>query len=90
MASRVVPNLAKVASRKLRVHGYDSNFACTLQIYNRVDVYPLIACIGVAVSFCVYKGSEHLLVRRALLTPDSDSKLEIHRFPRRGAGKPRR
>ena len=37
------------------------------QIYNRVDVYPLVACIGVALSFCVYKGSEHLLVSRAAL-----------------------
>ena len=35
------------------------------QIYNKVDVYPLVGCVAVAVSFCVYKGTEHMLVSEA-------------------------
>ena len=67
MASRVVPNLAKVRGRGRGLFFDALHFATTLvmppQIYNKVDVYPLVACVGVAVSFCVYKGTEHLLVR---------------------------
>ena len=70
MSSRVIPSLAKVRIEFFGpLHFYVLTcFVCfCLQIYNKVDVYPLVACVAVAVSFAVYKGSEHLLVSLELL-----------------------
>ena len=66
MASRVVPNMAKVrfsgSGLSCCVHYTTVDLRSKTQIYNKVDVYPLVGCVAVAVSFCVYKGTEHLLV----------------------------